>query len=80
MSDLVINDVAERLKSLAEKLMATTDFHGDAHTVLEAGITLMKAQDEIVALREQLKESDAKLKAARQEATAADDRFRLTRV
>lgn len=43
--------IGERLDALAKRLMATTQFGADAHTVLDAGILLMRALKEIVALR-----------------------------
>ena len=48
-SELVLDhEIGERLDELSKRLMATTEFHQDAHTVLEAGILLMRALQELV--------------------------------
>ena len=43
-----------RLDAVAKRLMATTEFHQDAHTVLEAGIMLARALDRIVSAERHL--------------------------
>ena len=43
--------LVERLDRLAKRLIATTEFHPDAHTVLDAGIVLLKMQQELDSLR-----------------------------
>lgn len=39
-------DLAKRLSDLSMRLMATTEFYPDAHTVAEAGIVLMRVHED----------------------------------
>ena len=47
-------DFLMKLDGVAKRLMATTDFHPDAHTVLEAGIMLARSLERIVNAERQL--------------------------
>jgi hypothetical protein len=56
--------LVEKIDSLAKRLTATTEFHPDAHTVYEAGIVLLKMQEELITLRQSAREQISNLHAA----------------
>ena len=48
MADMILDhEIGEKLGALANRLMVTTEFGKDAHTVLDAAILLMKALETI---------------------------------